>query len=129
MSSCSQCGHRVTQTQTQCSSSKTHRTPTSGCLLTMLALELVPVCSSLRVDTVGDEDDDEDEEDGEDGVKMMVKMVMRMVMRMMMMMQEDQACSSLTVDIVGWAVQPGCRASNYDVDVLQQQCRALRSTY
>ena len=122
MSSCSQCGHRVTQTQTQCSSSKTHRTPTSGCLLTMLALELVPVCSSLRVDTVGDEDDDEDEEDGEDRVKMMVRM-------MMVMMQEDQACSSLTVDIVGWAVQPGCRASNYDVDVLQQQCRALRSTY
>ena len=67
MSSCSQCGHRVTQTQTQCSSSKTYRTPTSGCLLTMLALELVPVCSSLRVDTVGDEDDDEDEEDGEGG--------------------------------------------------------------
>ena len=118
MSSCSQCGHRVTQTQTQCSSSKTHRTPTSGCLLTMLALELVPVCSSLRVDTVGDEDDDEDEEDGEDRVKMMVRM-------MMVMMQEDQACSSLTVDIVGWAVQPGCRASNYDVDVLQQQCRAV----
>ena len=88
----------------------------------MLALELVPVCSSLRVDTVGDEDDDEDEEDGEDRVKMMVRM-------MMVMMQEDQACSSLTVDIVGWAVQPGCRASNYDVDVLQQQCRALRSTY
>ena len=118
MSSCSQCGHRVTQTQTQCSSSKTHRTPTSGCLLTMLALELVPVCSSLRVDTVGDEDDDEDEEDGEDRVKMMVRM-------MMVMMQEDQACSSLTVDIVGWAVQPGCRASNYDVDVLQQQCRPV----
>ena len=76
-------------------------------------------------------------------VKMMVKMMVRMMARMMVrirkmvrgmvrkmlrMMQEDHACSSLTVDIVGWAVQPGCRASNYDVDVLQEQCRAGRST-
>ena len=60
---------------------------------------------------------------------MMVRMMTMMMVRMMMrMMQEDQACSSLTVDIVGWAVQPGCRASNYDVDVLQEQCRAGRST-
>ena len=56
-------------------------------------------------------------------------MMVRMMVRMMVgMMQEDHACSSLTVDIVGWAVQPGCRASNYDVDVLQEQCRARRST-
>ena len=54
-----QCGHKVAQTQTQCSSSTTHRTPTSGCLLTMLALELVLVCSSLTVDTVGDGDNEE----------------------------------------------------------------------
>ena len=61
-------------------------------------------------------------------MRIMVRMMVRMMMRMMMrMMQEDQACSSLTVDIVGWAVQPGCRASNYDVDVLQEQCRARRS--
>ena len=60
--------------------------------------------------------------------KVLMMMLMRMMVRMMMrMMQEDQACSSLTVDIVGWAVQPGCRASNYDVDVLQEQCRARRS--
>ena len=84
----------------------------------MLALELVPVCSSLTLDIVGDVDNEEDEKDGEDGVKMMVRMMMRM-------MQEDQACSSLTVDIVGWPVQPGCRASNYDVDVLQEQCRPV----
>ena len=35
----------------------------------MLALELVPVCSSLTVDTVGDGDDlieEDDEDDGED---------------------------------------------------------------
>ena len=57
-----------------------------------------------------------------------VRMMMYMTMRMMVgMMQEDHACSSLTVDIVGWAVQPGCRASNYDVDVLQEQCWAGRS--
>ena len=54
------------------------------------------------VDTIDGDDNDEDEEDVEDGGEDDVGgWCRRMMMRMM---QEDQACSSLTVDIVGWPV-------------------------